>query len=370
MRIDNAALAVVRDHFDRSMYSLLDHRMSLELRPSPTGFPKYEALRRIVARLAPAQRTLFRLFRLGETVDDTAFHRAFPAEVAAALRTGELVVGGPEGWRSADLLVVPAQRMLLITGVPAGYPTSVRRPPKAVFDLSTSFVAAALPASLAGCRVLDVCSGTGVQALLCAARGAREVLGLELSESAVTIARANAVLNGLTDRVRFRRSDLLAALEPGERFDFVVANLPYAPALDPDHRPSTVAEIGNRLLWPLLTDLPPHLAAAAHGIVATWRSAGHAGRTYQLESIAARLAEHGCAVTAYVDPVFDTVDGVLDLLRTEVGTRSDADLLMAELRALLESETVAMDGFYNQLVQFRHTGDRVVPQEAVTFGLS
>ncbi|MEV7098323.1 methyltransferase domain-containing protein [Amycolatopsis sp. NPDC051045] len=369
MRIDTAALAVVRDHFDRSMYPLLDHRMSLELRPSPTGFPKFEALRRIVGRLAPGQRTLFRMFRLGETVDDTAFHQAFPAEVAAALLAGELVENGPRGWRSADLLVVPAQRMLLITGIPAGYPTAVRAP-KAVFDLSTSFVAAALPASLAGCRVLDVCSGTGIQALLCAARGAREVLGLELNESAVTIARANAVLNGLADRVRFRRSDLLTALEPGERFDFVVANLPYAPALDPVRRPSTVAEIGNHLLWPLLADLPPHLSGTARGIVATWRSIGYAGRTYQLESIAARLAEHGCAVAAYVDPVFDTVDGVLDLLRNEVGTGSDAEPRMAGLRALLESDAVAMDGFYNQLVQFRRTAGRPVLQEAVTFGLS
>jgi 16S rRNA G966 N2-methylase RsmD len=369
MRIDTAALAVVRDHFDRSMYPLLDHRMSLELRPSPTGFPKFGALRRIVARLAPAQRTLFRLFRLGETVDDPAFRQAFSAEVAAALRASELVEPAPGGWRSADLLVVPAQRMLLITGIPAGYPTAVRSP-KAVFDFSTSFVAAALPASLAGCRVLDVCSGTGVQALLCAARGAREVVGLELNESAVTIAGANAVLNGLTDRVRFRRSDLLTALAPEERFDFVVANLPFAPALDPVRRPATVAEIGNHLLWPLLAELPPHLADAARGIVATWRSAGHEGRTYQLEAIAARLAEHGCVVGAYVDPVFDTVDGVLDLLRTEVGTGPDADARMTGLRALFENGTVAMDGFYNQLVQFRRTAGRPVLQEAVTFGLS
>jgi hypothetical protein len=104
--------------------------------------------------------------------------------------------------------------------------------------------------------------------------------------------------------------------------------------------------------------------------VATWRSAGHAGRTYQLEAIAARLAEHGCTVGAYVDPVFDTVDGVLELLRAEVGTGPDAEARLTELRSLLESDTVAVDGFYNQLVQFRRTAGRPVLQEAVTFGLS
>jgi len=362
MKVDHGALAAIRDRLDRMMYALVDHRLALELPPTMTGFPRYESLRRIVARLDPAHGALFRLFRLGEVVDDDALLAAFGDDVAALRRTG-LVVPADGGWRTPGVLVVPAHGLLLVTGTPGAYPTAPQEQSRqlAAFDLSTSFVAAALPGTLGGRRVLDVCSGTGVQALLCAARGATDVVGLELRESAVTIASMNAALNGMAERVRFRRSDMLAALAPGERFDFVVANLPYLPAIRADRRPVSAADIGNSLLWPLLDALPAHLSGTARGVLATWRAAGAGGSTtHQLRAIADRLAAHGCAVSAYVDPVRDTVDGVLDLLRADLGEPGTE-----EVRALLAD----VDGFYNQLVGFERRAAGPVPAEPATFGL-
>lgn len=357
MKADTTALAVIRDHLDRMMYAVVDHRIALELPPNLTGFPRYEPLRRIVRRLDPAHETLFRLFRLGETVAEADLLTAFPGHVVSALRATGLVTPTAGGWRTPGLLVVPAHGLLLVTGIPAAYPNADERP-KAVFDLSTSFVAAALPGDLTGRRVLDVCSGTGVQALLAATRGAAEVVGLELRESAVVVARANAALNGVSDRVTFRASDMLSALAREETFDFVVANLPYGPAVGAGM--ASVADIGNSLLWPLLDALPAHLSDSARGVVATWRAAGVGGSTPQLRVVADRLAAHGYGVAAYVDPVHITVDGVLDLLRAELpGPRVDDARLL-----LTESE---VDGFCNQIVHFGPTSR---PAEPVTFGLS
>lgn len=355
--IDPPALTLVRDYLDQTMYALADRRLALELPPSLTGYPDFDALERIAGRLSPVQQAPFRLFRLGTALDDAAFRAAFPGKVISALLAAGLVAQHPDGtWQTPELLIIPAEGLLLITGLPPSYPAA-RRPSRAWFDLSTSIVAAALPASLSGARVLDACSGTGVQALLCAVRGASAVTGLEISESAVAVARANAVLNGMQDRVSFRQSDVLSALDAEERFDFVVCNLPYAPVIAGPTCPATVAGIGNSVLWPLLDELPGHLSGRASGIVATWRSAGYQGLTYQLEAIAARLAAAGCDTTAYVDPAFDSVAGVVRLLRKDLEERpaiaaETAEAVAKEVERLVETSELPMDGFYNQIVRF------------------
>jgi release factor glutamine methyltransferase len=79
---------------------------------------------------------------------------------------------------------------------------------------------------------IDVGTGTGAVALAIAARRPEaRVIGLDVAETAIRCAEANADRLGLT-RVRFVRSDILREL-PREigKVDLVVANLPYVPGL-------------------------------------------------------------------------------------------------------------------------------------------
>ena len=79
-------------------------------------------------------------------------------------------------------------------------------------------------------RVLDCFTHTGSFALNAAIAGAREVIGVDASETAVEQARRNAVLNGLEERVSFWRREvfeLLPELEAGgEKFDLVILDPP------------------------------------------------------------------------------------------------------------------------------------------------
>jgi release factor glutamine methyltransferase len=61
-----------------------------------------------------------------------------------------------------------------------------------------------------------------------------EVWATDTSAAAVELARENAKLHGVEDRVHVVQGDLLEPLT--EPVDLVVANLPYLPATEPDPR--------------------------------------------------------------------------------------------------------------------------------------
>jgi len=73
-------------------------------------------------------------------------------------------------------------------------------------------------------RVLDMGTGSGVNAILAAAT-AREVLAVDLNPYALEAARDNAVRNGVADRVTVRESDVFSAVDG--QFDLIVFDPPF-----------------------------------------------------------------------------------------------------------------------------------------------
>ena len=116
-------------------------------------------------------------------------------------------------------------------------------------------------------RVLDLCTGSGVQAIL-AARYASYVIGVDINPRAVEIARFNAALNGVSAQCDFRCGNLYEALSPGadgwndERFDLILANPPFVPSphtgsdrlLFQDAGPG-----GDEIIIPVLAGLLTHM---------------------------------------------------------------------------------------------------------------
>lgn len=75
------------------------------------------------------------------------------------------------------------------------------------------------------CRVLDVCTGTGVIALTLKFHAPQtDVFACDISEKALSLAQENAQRNKLC--VTFRQGDLLSPYQ-GETFDVIVSNPPY-----------------------------------------------------------------------------------------------------------------------------------------------
>ncbi len=94
---------------------------------------------------------------------------------------------------------------------------------KTGFFLDQKYNRQAVAKIAGGRRVLDCCTHTGAFALNAAKGGAESVVAVDISESAIELARENAKLNGLTDKVSFVCCDVfdyLAELEKNKRRDY------------------------------------------------------------------------------------------------------------------------------------------------------
>jgi 23S rRNA (cytosine1962-C5)-methyltransferase len=82
----------------------------------------------------------------------------------------------------------------------------------------------------AGRRMLDAFCYSGAFGLFAAREGATEIIGIDSSESALELARANATLNGFAERTTYLKADVFKQMqslaEEGEQFGLVVLDPP------------------------------------------------------------------------------------------------------------------------------------------------
>ncbi|MDO8339601.1 MAG: methyltransferase [Candidatus Burarchaeum sp.] len=76
-----------------------------------------------------------------------------------------------------------------------------------------------------GDDVLDIGTGSGIQAIVCASKGA-EATAVDINSRALDFAKFNAALNGVQGRIRFVKSDMFANLG-NEKYDLIVTNPPF-----------------------------------------------------------------------------------------------------------------------------------------------
>lgn len=99
-------------------------------------------------------------------------------------------------------------------------------------------------------RLADVGTGSGCIAVaVVRERPDATMYALDISASALAVARANAIRHGAFDRIRFVQTDLLGAFSvmAQESFDVIVSNPPYIPVGDVDGLQPEVARYEPQL---------------------------------------------------------------------------------------------------------------------------
>jgi len=149
-------------------------------------------------------------------------------------------------------------------------------------------------------RCLDLGTGSGVIAV-CLARYLPQatVTAVDVSAQALDLARENATLNSVSERVTFLKSDWLAQVEGA--FDLMVSNPPYVATQDIDRLPAEVREHeprealdggvqGVEQIERLVRGAMPHLEPGGHLLLEIGHSQG--------ERVRRLLAEVGFAEVA------------------------------------------------------------------------
>src|SRR4029078_12896290 len=87
--------------------------------------------------------------------------------------------------------------------------------PRPETEQLVEFLISRFKSEIASSRMVDVGTGSGVIALTLAAEfAAAEIVGVDISEDALMLARENAEQLNLGDRVRFLRSNLFENVQP------------------------------------------------------------------------------------------------------------------------------------------------------------
>lgn len=99
---------------------------------------------------------------------------------------------------------------------------------------------------VAGRRVLDICTGSGVVAIAAAQLGAHSVTALDICPRAVDCVQANAQRAGVTVDAQL---GTVTGMVRGAPYDVVVANPPYVPTGPDSHLECIDSEIGPSHAW-------------------------------------------------------------------------------------------------------------------------
>jgi 23S rRNA (cytosine1962-C5)-methyltransferase len=135
-----------------------------------------------------------------------------------------------KGWYHAEFLPEPPSPLIEIVENGIRYSVDVENGQKTGFFLDQKYNRLATAKLARGKRVLDCFTHTGSFALNALMGGAAHVTAVDVSQAAVELARGNAALNGLTERIDFVCADVFDLLpqliEQRAAYDLIVLDPP------------------------------------------------------------------------------------------------------------------------------------------------
>jgi release factor glutamine methyltransferase len=134
-----------------------------------------------------------------------------------------------------------------------------------IFPVSHLLGEAVLAETRTGERVLDVGTGSGVNGILAATRGAC-VVAVDVNPYALDAARANAARNGVADLVDVRDSDVFSGVEG--IFDLIVFDPPFRWFTPRDIRELASTDTNYRAMTEFFAEAQRHLAPAGRMLIA------------------------------------------------------------------------------------------------------
>lgn len=220
------------------------------------------AVDRLLPGRTPLDSAVLTLFLAGRALAPAEVETALGRETTRLLLESAVLVETAEGLRSPLLLVSYLNRHVLAAPPPSHLNFAADRAPYCGPESLWYARLVALRGPYK--RALDLCTGTGLIAMLPAAE---RVVAVDLDPAALAVAEINLALN-LAHHVELREGDLFDGLE-GETFDLVTANPPFLPDAPDGKLPLSGrgGRRGDEVLERLLLGAPRHLAPGGEALI-------------------------------------------------------------------------------------------------------
>lgn len=128
-------------------------------------------------------------------------------------------------WLNNYLLVSYHNCYLIVSNV-YYYPTCTDRTSSPYIGQDTFWLSDLIINRVSG-RILDLCTGSGIQAII-AAKTSTHVDAVDIDNHALVIAQINAIINGVEEKISFYMSNLYEAI--GDvKYDYILSNPPFIP---------------------------------------------------------------------------------------------------------------------------------------------
>jgi carbamoyltransferase len=208
---------------------------------------------------------LIRLFHLRVAIPEVELHKLFEIPLFTALVNLGLLISRGGHWASrvdlfdaAGLYIATDHRYMLLPE------DRIAEDPVMYLGMDSMGLVHTAPRYRVDC-VLDLCTGSGVQALT-ASRYAHRVVGVDINPRAVRFARFNAQLNSI-EHVRFCLGNLYKVV--AGKFDTILANPPFVPSPSQDYRFRDGGTNGEEILAKIISGSSEHLTASGRLFIVT-----------------------------------------------------------------------------------------------------
>lgn len=257
--------------------------------------PDYYTVKRELKKVDIRHQKLISFFMLGEPIERKILNSELDSDVIEHLYEMEIInCDKDDYWFNNYILTSYCNCYFLVSNI-YYYPTCQNQVQKPYIGSDSYWLSRIIVNQTSG-KVLDLCTGSGIQAIL-SAKTADKVVGIDLDEQSIEIAKFNAYLNGVDKKVEFRLGNLYDSMNEDVEFDYITSNPPFIPI------PSSVkfpiagdgGEDGKDIIRKIFNGYRNHLKPGGKGIM-IGQAIGDSERVFISEDIRSILIGLDCTI--------------------------------------------------------------------------
>lgn len=189
--------------------------------------PDYYSVKAALKKTEERHQKLVSFFLLGDPIEKDVLKKELDDEVLEHLLSVEILNCDDDHYWFNNYVITSYSNCYFLVSNVYYYPTCQNPVQRPYIGPDTYWLSRLIIGQVYG-NVLDLCTGSGIQAIL-AAKTAESVTAVDCDSEACRIARFNTMLNNVDDRVRVLCGNLYEPLTRTEKYDYIVSNPPFIP---------------------------------------------------------------------------------------------------------------------------------------------